>query len=70
MNTAVLIGNLTRDPEISYTDSQMAVTRFSIAVQRPKKNGEDQGADFIRIVVFGKQAESCMLIPVSQPICT
>ena len=37
----------------------MAMARFTIAVDRPKKQGEDTGADFIRIVVWGKQAESC-----------
>lgn len=60
MNNVVLIGRLTKDPELNYTpNTQTANTRFTIAVDRPKKNGQDQGADFIRIVVWGKQAETC-----------
>lgn len=60
MNNVVLIGRLARDPEVSYTtNTQTAVCRFTLAVDRPKKNGEDQGADFIRIVVWGKQGEAC-----------
>lgn len=57
MNNVTLIGRLTRDPETRYiADSQMALTRFSIAINRP---GKDNGADFINIIVFGKQAENC-----------
>ena len=60
MNSVVLIGNLTGDTNLSYTpNTQTAVCNFTIAVNRPKKNGEDQGADFIRIVVWGKTAENC-----------
>ena len=60
MNSVNLIGRLARDPEISYTpNTQTAVCRFTIAVDRPKRNGESQGADFIRIVVYGKQGENC-----------
>ena len=60
MNSVVLIGRLTRNPELSYTpNTQTAVAHFSIAVDRPRRNGEDAGADFIRITVFGKQAETC-----------
>ena len=60
MNSVVLIGRLTRDPELSYTpNTQSAVTRFTLAVDRPRRQGEDQGADFIRITVWGKQAETC-----------
>lgn len=60
MNSVILIGNLTRDPELNYTPgNQTAVCKFDIAVNRPKKNGEDQGADYPRITVWGRQAESC-----------
>lgn len=59
MNSVALIGRLTRDVELSYTPQQTAVGKFTLAVDRPKRNGEDAGADFIRITVFGKQAESC-----------
>lgn len=60
MNNVTLIGRLTRDPEVRYTSgSQMAVARFSIAVDRPVKQGQDKQADFPSIIVFGKQAENC-----------
>ena len=60
MNSVSLIGRLTRDPDVRYTaGTQMAVCRFSIAIDRPpRQNGEKQ-ADFPSIVVFGKQAENC-----------
>ncbi len=58
MNSVNLIGRLTKDPEVRYTaDSQMAVAKFSIAVDRFNKNGETT-TDFPRIVCFGKVAES------------
>lgn len=60
MNSVILIGRLARDPELSYTpNTQTAVGRFTIAVDRPRRDGEDQGADFIRITVWGRQAETC-----------
>lgn len=61
MNSVVLIGRLTRDPELRYTNgaNQMAVAKFSIAVDRPVRQGEERKADFPRITVFGKQAENC-----------
>ncbi len=60
MNSVILIGRLTKAPELSYTpNTQTACTRFTLAVDRPKRDGEDQGADFIRIVVWGRQAENC-----------
>ena len=60
MNSVVLTGRLTRDPETRYTPSQMAVTTFTIAIDRGKdKDGNNKGADFPRITVFGKQAENC-----------
>ena len=60
MNSVVLIGRLARDTELSYTPSnQTPVCKFTIAVDRPRRNGEDAGADFIRITVWGKQAETC-----------
>ena len=59
-NNVNLRGHLTRDPELSYTpNTQTAVCKFTLAVDRPKRNGQDQGADFIRITVFGRQAENC-----------
>lgn len=59
MNSVQLIGRLTRDPEVRYTASQMAVATFTIAINRPVKSGEEQKADFPRITVFGRQAENC-----------
>jgi len=60
MNSVVLIGRLARDPELSYTpNTQTAVCKFTLAVDRPRRQGEDQGADFLRITVFGRQAETC-----------
>ena len=56
MNAVTLIGRLTRDPETRYTsDTQMAVTRFSLAIDR----GKDKGADYPSIICFGKTAENC-----------
>ena len=60
MNQVILIGRLTRDPELSYTpNTQAAVCRFTIAVDRPRRQGEEAGADFIRITVWDRQAENC-----------
>ena len=60
MNSVVLIGRLTRDPELRYTsNNQMAVATFTLAINRPVKQGQEKQADFPRITVFGKQAENC-----------
>ncbi len=60
MNSVVLIGRLTRDPEIRYTAStQMAVATFTIAIDRPVRSGGEKQTDFPRITVFGRQAENC-----------
>lgn len=60
LNRVVLIGRLTRDPELRFTSAGLAITRFSLAVDRNRTNKEGQReTDFINIVVFGKQAESC-----------
>lgn len=60
MNKVILMGRLTRDPEVRYSqgDSSTAVARFSLAVDRRfKRQGDDQSADFINCVTFGKTAE-------------
>ena len=59
MNSGSLIGRLTKDPDVRYgAESQMAVARFSIAIDRGKdKNGQSRGTDFPNIVCFGKTAE-------------
>lgn len=54
MNLVVLIGRLTRDPELKFGQSGKAYSRFSLAVDRPFQKGE---ADFINCVAFGKTAE-------------
>ena len=59
MNSVVLIGRLTRDPELRYTTSQMAVATFSLAIDRPVRAGKERETDFPRVTVFGRQAENC-----------
>ena len=60
MNKVMLIGNLTRDPEINTTNSGVAVCRFAIAVTRRFANSEgERDADFINIVVWRNLAETC-----------
>lgn len=60
MNKTLLIGRLTRDPEVRYSQGEqsMAIARFSLAVDRRfKRDGDNQSADFISCVAFGKTAE-------------
>lgn len=60
MNSVVLIGRLTRDPEIRYiSESQMAVATFTVAIDRPVRSGQEKKTDFPRVTVFGRQAENC-----------
>ncbi len=60
MNHIVLIGRLTRDPELRYTPNGVAVANFDLAVDRPTTNQQgERETDFIRIVVWQKQAELC-----------
>lgn len=54
MNKVVLMGRLTKDVETRYTSEGLAVSRYSLAVDRP---GKDKGADFINCVAFGKVGE-------------
>ena len=60
LNRVILIGNLTRDPELRYTPDGTPVASFTIAVNRPftTRQGERE-ADFIPIVVWRKRAETC-----------
>lgn len=67
MNNVVLIGRLTRDPELRYLQNGTAIAKFSLAIDRnmakdkkeeAQKNGQPT-ADFPNIVVWGKQAENC-----------
>lgn len=59
MNKVILMGRLTRDPEVRYTqgDNASAVARFSLAVDRRFKKEGEQTADFINCVAFGKTGE-------------
>ena len=60
LNHVTLIGRLTRDAELKYTSGGQAVCKFSIAVNRRKKNGDqwEDEANFFDIVVWGRQGES------------
>lgn len=59
MNKVILMGRLTRDPEIRYTtgESAMAITRYSLAVDRKFKRENEPTADFINCIAFGKSGE-------------
>lgn len=59
INRVVLVGRLTKDPELRYTANGVAVTSFTLAVNRPFSNQQgEREADFINIVVWRKQAEN------------
>lgn len=59
MNKVILMGRLTRDPEVRYSQSNepMAIARYSLAVNRRFKRDGEPDADFINVVAFGKQGE-------------
>ncbi len=60
MNKVILLGRLTRDPEVRYTPTGKVVCQFTLAVDRPFANQEGQReADFIPVVIWGKSAELC-----------
>src|SRR5574341_557766 len=65
VNRVIVMGNLTRDPELRYTPSGTAVTSFGLAINRGARNGARDGksgkeeATFVEIVAWGKQAEVC-----------
>ena len=62
LNRVILIGNLTADPELRYTPSGTARTRFSVAINRQFKDASGQLKEevtFVPIVVWGSQAENC-----------
>lgn len=59
MNNVILIGRLTKDPEVRYTQDQLAIAGFTLAVDRPQRKDKEKETDFIRVKVFGKQAENC-----------
>jgi len=60
MNKVILMGRLTRDPEVRYStsgDNQLAIARYTLAVDRRFRRDEEQTADFIRCVAFGRAGE-------------
>lgn len=59
MNKVILLGRLTRDPELRYTQGEesMAIARYTLAVERRFNRNGEQTADFINCVAFGKSAE-------------
>ena len=63
INRVVLTGNLTRDPELRSTGNGLSVCKLGIAVNTRRKNGAtgdwEEKANFFRVTVFGRQAESC-----------
>jgi single-strand DNA-binding protein len=60
LNRVILIGRLTKDPELRYTPSGVAVTTFTLAVDRPFTNQQkEREADFIPIVTWRQLAETC-----------
>jgi len=61
LNRVILIGRLTRDPELRYTPAGVAVTQFTLAIDRPFTNQQtkEKEADFINIVTWRQLAETC-----------
>jgi single-strand DNA-binding protein len=57
MNKVIIMGRLTKEVDLKYTQSGTAVAKFSVAVDRRVKQGEEKKADFINCVAFGKTAE-------------
>jgi single-strand DNA-binding protein len=59
LNKCVLIGRLTKDPDLRYTTSGTAVATFTLAVDRPRRADSEKETDFIPVVAWGKTAENC-----------
>lgn len=60
LNKVILIGRVTKDPELRYTQSGNPVLNMTVAVDRPFTNQQgEREADFIDVVVWNKQAENC-----------
>jgi single-strand DNA-binding protein len=59
LNRAILIGRLTKDPELRYTPAGVAVTQFTLACDRQVSAGKEKEADFINIVTWRQTAENC-----------
>ena len=59
LNRVILIGRLVKEPELRYTPSGVAVAKFTLAVDRRQVKDREKETDFIDIVVWQKQAETC-----------
>ncbi|MDP9420649.1 MAG: single-stranded DNA-binding protein [Actinomycetota bacterium] len=58
MNSVQLIGNLTRDPELRFTNGGTAVCTIPLAINRRKRNGDDQEPVYVDVVTWGAQADN------------
>ncbi len=58
MNSVQLVGRLTRDPEIRTSQNGTTIANFAVAINRPKKQGDEQITDFPRVTVIGKTADN------------
>lgn len=59
LNRVVLIGRLTKDPELRFLTTGTAICTFTLAVDRPKYKDKDKETDFLNCQVWGRMAESC-----------
>ena len=59
MNSVSLTGRLTQNVTVRSTGDGTSVGTMRVAVQRPRKDGADQGADYVDVTVFGRQADTC-----------
>lgn len=59
MNKVILMGRLTKDPEVRYSQSEtpMAIVRYTLAVKNPRSKSSENATDFIEVVAFSKQGE-------------
>lgn len=60
MNQVALVARIAQLPALRNTAGGTHVATLRVAVPRPRKDGEDQGADYIDVVTFGRQAETCV----------
>ena len=59
MNKLTIIGNLTRDPELRTTTTGVNVCSFMMAVNRPRRQGQEQQADFFKVTAWRERGELC-----------